>query len=103
MQFRVVLTGDAIVNEPTAAKAWGVVEEVIMDRFKREYDDQRSGLDLEDNDGVFYGLTLRLPGSILVTNLEVQPGGAPGESGVEVIDRPQLRAIRGGGGSVKDQ
>lgn len=98
-----VLTGDAIVNEPTAEKAWEVLKNVILDRAKREYRDQRSGLDLKDNDGVFYGITLRLPGSILVTDLKVLPGGAPGESGVEVLDRPQLRAIRGGGGSVKDQ
>ncbi len=102
VRFRVIVTGDAVVRAPNEKKAWNNMVEHIQEIVNREYDDQHSGLENCD-EGLFYGLTLRLPSSIVVTGIDIAPGEDDDDYGVdrdlappEEGRGPSLRVIKGG-------
>ena len=91
-----------MVTAQSEKEAWGRTTDCIQEIINREYDDQHCGLEGGD-EGLFYGLTLRLPGSIIVTGIDLAPGDDDDDYG---IDRdlepptegrgPNLRVIKGG-------
>lgn len=101
IRFKIVLEGDTVVNEGTRRSARACLVARIQEIVDREYGDQRMGLDPEENDeGLFYGLTLRLPGDIIVTGIDI--GDLLFEDDLEPPAEgrgPKLRLIDGGLGS----
>lgn len=98
IRFKLVLEGDTVVDTGTRQAARESLVARIQEIVNREYGDQRMGLDSEENDeGLFYGLTLRLPGDIIVTGIDIgdllfgDDLGPPSEG-----RGPKLRLIDGG-------
>ncbi len=91
VRFRITITGDTIVGGVDSAAAWLHVKEKIAKVVEREYADQRSGLESHEGDeGFFYGLTLRLPGSLLIHDVKVLSEGVEPHH----ESTPRLRLVR---------
>lgn len=98
IRFKIVLEGDTIVAASTKQTATQVLIGRIQEIVDREYSDQRMGLDPEENDeGLFYGLTLRLPGDIIVTGIDLSDLRFEDDLEPPTEGRgPKLRLILGG-------
>lgn len=98
IRFKLVLEGDTVVDTGTRRAARESLVARIQEIVDREYADQQAGLDDDVNsEGLFYGLTLRLPGDIIVTGIDLaallfEDDLGPPEGG----RGPKLRLIEGG-------
>jgi hypothetical protein len=98
IRFKLVLEGDTVVDCGTRRGARESLVARIQEIVDREYADQQAGLDDDVNDGgLFYGLTLRLPGDIIVTGIDLGDLTFEDDLGPPEEGRgPKLRLITGG-------
>jgi len=85
IKYRVVISCDAEIEAGSPEIAWNRLTNEIQEIVNREYAAQEAGI--EDFDGILRGCTLRLPGSMLVTGIDMERGD---------YDRPRLKLLQGG-------
>jgi hypothetical protein len=98
IRFKLVLEGDIVVDCGTRRGARESLVARIQEIVDREYTAQQAGLDDGINsEGLFYGLTLRLPGDIIVTGIDLSDLTFEDDLGPPEGGRgPKLRLINGG-------
>lgn len=98
IRYRVMVYCDTELEAATPQAAWKIVTNQVQEIVDREYADQLSGRESDpETDDFLYGLTLRLPGSMIVTGLDVAPGYDDHDEGYDDAPRrPELQVLRGG-------
>ena len=100
MRYRVEVFCDTEIEAESQDIAWEQITNRVQEIVNREYADQREGREPDaETDDFLYGITLRLPGSMIITGVDLQPGYDDEDSGVVAIEgpkRPELLVLRGG-------
>jgi len=99
MRFKLEIYCDTEVDAATPHAAWEDIKGRVQEIVTREYADQMAGREEDaETDGLLYGLSLRLPGSMIVTGLDLRPGYDEDDPGYDrPPDLPVLKLIKGGG------
>ena len=87
IKYRVVVSCEIEIEAESTTSAWNQVTDQVQQIVNREYKDQSEAF--EEFDGFLRGCALRLPGSMLVTGIDMEHVG-DGTIG------PYLQLLQGG-------
>lgn len=95
VRARVVVYADVEIEATHPSDAWRRLAERVQRDVDRELQDQLAGRERDpETDDFLYGMTMRLPGDMVITGVELRPGYDDDDRGFDA--RPTLTLLPGG-------